>query len=249
MHRFSDQTVRKYTDVVELDEWSIHTDSGWQLLDDVKQTVEYQVYELELANGMVLKCADDHIVFDEHMHEVYVKDLAIGQEIQTARGLSQVVQLNITSEYENMYDVGVAHSDHRFYSNGILSHNSTCAAGYLLWFAMFKPDSTILIAAHKYTGSQEIMQRVRFMYENLPEWIKAGAVSYNKGSIDFDNGSRIVSATTTENTGRGMSITLVYCLDGDTSFVRIRNKHTLVEEEISLKDLYIRLLGPLKVLT
>jgi len=87
---------------------------------------------------------------------------------------------------------------------------STCAAGYLLWYAMFVPDSTILIAAHKHTGSQEIMQRVRFMYENLPEWIKAGAVSYNKGSIDFDNGSRIVSATTTENTGRGMSLTLVY---------------------------------------
>ena len=87
---------------------------------------------------------------------------------------------------------------------------STCAAGYLLWYAMFVPDSTILIAAHKHTGSQEIMQRVRFMYENLPEWIKAGATSYNKGSIDFDNGSRIVSATTTENTGRGMSLTLVY---------------------------------------
>lgn len=87
---------------------------------------------------------------------------------------------------------------------------STCAAGYLLWYAMFIPDSTILIAAHKYTGSQEIMQRVRFMYENLPEWIKAGATSYNKGSIDFDNGSRIVSTTTTENTGRGMSISLVY---------------------------------------
>lgn len=87
---------------------------------------------------------------------------------------------------------------------------STCAAGYLLWFAMFQPDSTILIAAHKHTGSQEIMQRVRFMYENLPEWIKAGVTSYNKGSIDFDNGSRIVSATTTENTGRGMSLTLVY---------------------------------------
>lgn len=87
---------------------------------------------------------------------------------------------------------------------------STCAAGYLLWYAMFVPDSTILIAAHKYTGSQEIMQRVRFMYEHLPNWIKAGVTSYNKGSIDFDNGSRIVSATTTENTGRGMSITLVY---------------------------------------
>ena len=42
---------------------------------------------------------------------------------------------------------------------------STCAAAYLLWYAMFKPDSTILIAAHKYSGAQEIMQRIRYMYE------------------------------------------------------------------------------------
>ena len=42
---------------------------------------------------------------------------------------------------------------------------STSAAGYLLWYAMFVPDSTILIAAHKYTGAQEIMQRIRFAYE------------------------------------------------------------------------------------
>ena len=112
------------------------------------------------------------------------------------------------------YQVDLINAYHNFkYSINMLGRQmgkSTCAAGYLLWYAMFVPDSTILIAAHKYTGSQEIMQRVRFMYEHLPNWIKAGVTSYNKGSIDFDNGSRIVSATTTENTGRGMSITLVY---------------------------------------
>ena len=95
---------------------------------------------------------------------------------------------------------------------------STSAAGYLLWYAMFVPDSTILIAAHKYSGSQEIMQRIRYAYESVPDFIRAGAVSYNKGSIDFDNGSRIVSATTTENTGRGMSISLLYC--DEFAFVR-----------------------------
>ena len=98
------------------------------------------------------------------------------------------------------------------------SGKSTSAAGYLLWYAMFKPDSTILIAAHKYTGAQEIMQRVRYAYENCPDYIKAGVTTYNKGSLDFENGSRIVSATTTENTGRGMSITLLY-LD-EFAFVR-----------------------------
>jgi hypothetical protein len=87
---------------------------------------------------------------------------------------------------------------------------STSAAGYLLWYAMFVPDSTILVAAHKYTGAQEIMQRIRYAYELCPDHIRAGVTSYNKGSIDFENGSRIVSATTTETTGRGMSISLLY---------------------------------------
>jgi hypothetical protein len=95
---------------------------------------------------------------------------------------------------------------------------STSAAGYLLWYAMFRPDSTILIAAHKYTGSQEIMQRIRYAYELCPDHIRAGCTSYNKGNLDFENGSRIVSTTTTENTGRGMSISLLYA--DEFAFVR-----------------------------
>jgi hypothetical protein len=91
------------------------------------------------------------------------------------------------------------------------SGKTTCAAGYLLWYAMFHPDQTILVAAHKYTGSQEIMQRIRYAYELCPDYIRSGVTNYNKGSIEFDNGSRIVSATTTGNTGRGMSISLLYC--------------------------------------
>ena len=88
---------------------------------------------------------------------------------------------------------------------------TTCAACYLLWYAMFHPDTTILVAAHKYTGAQEIMQRIRYAYEDCPDHIRCGVVSYNKQSIEFDNGSRIVAQTTTANTGRGMSITLLYC--------------------------------------
>ncbi len=91
------------------------------------------------------------------------------------------------------------------------SGKTTCAAGYLLWYAMFNPDQTILVAAHKYTGAQEIMQRIRYAYELCPDYIRCGVTNYNKGSIEFDNGSRIVSATTTGNTGRGMSISLLYC--------------------------------------
>ena len=101
---------------------------------------------------------------------------------------------------------------------------STSAAGYLLWYAMFKPDSIILIAAHKQSGASEIMQRVRYAYELCPDFIRCGATTYNKNSIEFDNGSRLVAQATTENTGRGMSITLLY-LD---EFAFVRN--TIAEE-------------------
>jgi hypothetical protein len=54
------------------------------------------------------------------------------------------------------------------------------------------------------------MLRVRYAYELCPDHIRAGCTSYNKQSIEFDNGSRIVAQTTTETTGRGMSLSLLY---------------------------------------
>jgi hypothetical protein len=87
---------------------------------------------------------------------------------------------------------------------------TTTAGGYLLWFAMFIPDSTVLVAAHKFTGAQEIMSRIRFAYELCPDHIRCGVKSYNKQSIEFDNGSRIIAQTTTETTGRGLSLSLLY---------------------------------------
>ena len=106
-----------------------------------------------------------------------------------------------------------SYHNHRFNINMLprQSGKTTCASTYLLWYAMFNPDQTVLVAAHKYTGAQEIMQRIRYGYELCPDFLRAGVISYNKGSMEFDNGSRIVSATTTGNTGRGMSISLLYC--------------------------------------
>ncbi len=106
-----------------------------------------------------------------------------------------------------------SYHNHRFNINMLprQTGKTTCAAVYLCWYAMFNPDQTILIAAHKYTGAQEIMTRIRYVYELCPDYIRAGVTSYNKGSLEFDNGSRIISQTTTGTTGRGLSISLLYC--------------------------------------
>jgi hypothetical protein len=105
-----------------------------------------------------------------------------------------------------------SYHNHRFNVNLLprQTGKTTTAAGYLLWYAMFVPDSTILVAAHKYTGAQEIMLRVRYAYELCADHIRCGVTSYNKQSIEFDNGSRIVAQTTTETTGRGMSLSMLY---------------------------------------
>ncbi len=113
------------------------------------------------------------------------------------------------------YQLGLidAYHNHRF-SIAMMGRQlgkTTTASGYLLWYAMFVDNSTILIAAHKYTGAQEIMQRIRFSYESCPDFIRAGVTAYNKQSLEFENGSRIIAQTTTETTGRGLAVSLLYC--------------------------------------
>jgi len=100
------------------------------------------------------------------------------------------------------------------------SGKTTTAAGYLLWYAMFNDDVTVLIAANKFKAANEIMMRIKYAYEELPNHIRPGVTEYNVTSIKFDNGSRIVATTTTPDSGRGMSISLLY-LD-EFAYVRPR---------------------------
>ena len=115
--------------------------------------------------------------------------------------------------YEYQEEMLKAYHDYR-YTVAMLPRQmgkTTCAAGYLLWYSMFTPEAQILIAAHKYTGAQDIMNRFRYGYESLPDFIRAGVYSYNRNTIEFDNGSRVQATTTTEDTGRGKSLSLIYC--------------------------------------
>jgi hypothetical protein len=81
---------------------------------------------------------------------------------------------------------------------------------YLLWYAMFHDDKTVVIASKNNGHAMEIMDRIRFAYEELPHWLKAGCKYYNKHNLEFDNGSRIKSEATTEKTGRGLAISKLY---------------------------------------
>lgn len=232
--KLSDNVTHKFTEVIEVDGWEIETDSGWQPLENTKQTVQYREWVLLLKSGITLTCADNHIVFRSDYTEVFVKDLSVGDQIVTKNGIDEVVLVAETEHSSNMYDVTVDSEDHTYYTNDILSHNTTVAAGYLLWYTMFNPDTTTLVASNKFDGAAEIMQKIRYAYESCPDHIRAGVTSYNKKSLEFDNGARIIAQTTTPNTGRGLAIS---CLSSDETMVTVRDKLTGEIFETTIIDL------------
>jgi len=94
----------------------------------------------------------------------------------------------------------------------IPTHNSTVLTIYMLWVALFNEDQSILLAANKEESAKEVFKRVKLAYEMLPNYLKSPVVKYAETSMVFDNGSSISVTTTTSDTGRGRSVSLL-CLD------------------------------------
>lgn len=90
---------------------------------------------------------------------------------------------------------------------------STTASAFLLWFAIFHENKHILIVSNRNAGSMEMISRIEFMYEHLPHWLKPAIDSehWNMHSKWFNNGSKIDSEATTVQSGRGLSISLLFC--------------------------------------
>ena len=78
--KLSDITKRKFIDTLDVNDYEILTDTGWKDIKHVSKTVKYTVYEMS-TKSHTLKCADDHIVFDECMNERFVKDLHAGDKV------------------------------------------------------------------------------------------------------------------------------------------------------------------------
>lgn len=101
-----------------------------------------------------------------------------------------------------MYDIHVDSDEHRFYSNGILSHNSTSYSIFCLWYALINKEKSILICANKFKTAKDILGRIKMAYEELPQWLKPGIVEWNAASIVFDNGCKISAEATSGSSGR-----------------------------------------------
>ena len=87
---------------------------------------------------------------------------------------------------------------------------STTVVSYLLHYAVFNDSVNIGILANKAATARELLGRLQTAYENLPKWMQQGIISWNKGSLELENGSKILAASTSASAVRGMSFNILF---------------------------------------
>ena len=87
---------------------------------------------------------------------------------------------------------------------------STTVVSYLLHYAVFNDSVNIGILANKAATARELLGRLQTAYENLPKWMQQGILNWNKGSIELENGSKILAASTSASAVRGMSFNILF---------------------------------------
>jgi hypothetical protein len=90
------------------------------------------------------------------------------------------------------------------------SGKSTTLVSYVLHYILFNPNMNVAILANKAATARDILGRLQLAYENLPKWLQQGVVSWNKGSVDLENGSRVVASSTSSSAVRGGSYNMLF---------------------------------------
>jgi hypothetical protein len=90
------------------------------------------------------------------------------------------------------------------------SGKSTVVTAYLLWYIIFNDNVNVAILANKAATAREMLQRLQLSYENLPNWLQQGVVNWNRGSLELENGSKIMAASTSASAVRGMSFNIIF---------------------------------------
>ena len=149
-----------------------------------KELIEYQ------------KCMDS----PQHFIENYVKIVSLDE------GLVPFKMYDFQKEM-----IGTFHSN-RFTICKLprQSGKSTIMISYLLHYALFNPSVNIAILANKAATARDLLSRLQLAYEHLPKWLQQGVMSWNKGSLELENGSKILASSTSASAVRGGSYNIIF---------------------------------------
>ena len=90
------------------------------------------------------------------------------------------------------------------------SGKSTAVISFILHYILFNESKNVALLANKAELARELLDRLKKAYENLPLWLQQGITTWNKGSIELENGSKILATSTTGSAARGQSFSLVF---------------------------------------
>jgi len=90
------------------------------------------------------------------------------------------------------------------------SGKSTTIIAYLLHYVLFNPSVNVAILANKAATARDLLGRLQLAYEHLPKWLQQGVMSWNKGSLELENGSKILASSTSASAVRGGSYNIIF---------------------------------------
>jgi len=143
-----------------------------------------------------LKCSQDPNYFIKQ----YVKIVSLDEGL---------VPFNLYEYQENIVDI--VHNN-RFVIAKLprQSGKSTTIVSYILHYVLFNQDTNVAILANKQSTARDILSRLKMAYEYLPLWLQQGIIEWNKGSIELENGSKIIASSTSASAVRGGSYNMIF---------------------------------------
>ena len=143
-----------------------------------------------------IRCQDNPIYFIENYLKIVTLD----------HGLQPFKMFNFQKEMVDTFH------DNRFSICKLprQSGKSTTIIAYLLHYAIFNANVNIAILANKAAIARDLLGRLQLAYENLPKFIQQGVINWNKGSLELENGSRILAAATSSSAVRGGSYNIIF---------------------------------------
>ena len=143
-----------------------------------------------------LKCKDDPVYFAKN----YVKIVSLDEGL-VPFNLYPFQEKLVNNFHNNRFNICKMPRQ---------TGKSTTVVSYLLHYAVFNDSVNIGILANKAKIAMDLLGRLQVAYENLPKWIQQGIIAWNKGSLELENGSKILAASTSASAVRGMSFNILF---------------------------------------
>jgi len=218
----------------------VKTPFGYQRIEEIHKTKILKSLKFIHERGELTVAEFHTFIIDEE--EFQANEMRVGDHFDTVDGKSKILEIQDAGEQE-LYDITLDQSEFEnfwYYTGGVLSHNSgksITVACYLSWLYNFHKNLNIGIVANRGAQAREFLQNVKDIISRLPIWLMQGTTIWNKRDIANELGSRILTDVPGPDSFRGFTCN---CLSS-THGIRLRNKYSNEEFEISLGELYERL--------